>query len=110
MNRVATALHFRAGRLGRLALAWVLILAVAPAGWAQVRTDLYRGHLVVAGEVLVKFRAGATAVAPLLAAHLSDADPARAVGGDRLYRLRSRSKDVAALIGDLSSHPDVAFV
>ena len=90
--------------------AWLVVLTFASDGWGQFRTDTHGGHPVVAGEVLVKFRAGATAAAPLVAAHIADADYADAVGGAGLYRFRSRSRNVAALLQDLALHPEIALV
>jgi uncharacterized repeat protein (TIGR01451 family) len=93
-----------------LALAWMLVLVFASVVWSQGRVETYGGHPVVADEVLVKFRSGAPAVAPLVAAHLADADVAQPVGRGTVHRFRSRTKSVATLLQDLALHPDVEYV
>jgi hypothetical protein len=94
-----------------LGCASLLVMSLASVSWAQrTATESYLGHPVAAGEVLVKFREGASFAAQLHASSLADADVAHPVGRAGVQRMRSRSRDVASLISDLSGHPDVAYV
>jgi subtilisin family serine protease len=85
-----------------------VLTLVAWAAWGQDR-EIVQGQEVVPHEVLVKFRpaAGATSVASLEQA--ADIDVTEGVGGADVVRLHSRTKDVAALLSELSSNPDVAY-
>ena len=91
---------------------------------AQLKTERFAGHEVVAGEVIVRFRAAiaAQAAGDVSAAQLSawreklaaveqelDADRDEELGlfGARL--IHSRTKDAAALIALLAARPDVEY-
>ncbi|MBI3825940.1 MAG: S8 family serine peptidase [Candidatus Rokubacteria bacterium] len=98
-------------RVRALVWAWLLVIAFASAAWAQpAGHEIYRGQHVAAGEVLVKFRPGATFTSMLHVAYLADAAVAHPVGTTGVQRMRSHSRDVAALINDLALHPDVLYV
>lgn len=64
----------------------------------------------IAGEVLVKFRSSATPEGLARVARAADADRFERVGGIGVHLLRSRSKDIRALIEELAARPDVEYV
>ncbi|HWT01541.1 MAG TPA: S8 family serine peptidase [Pyrinomonadaceae bacterium] len=73
------------------------------------RTETFKGKKVAAGEVLVKFRKSASASAVANARRNADAELDRKVGGTGVRLLRSRSKDVASLVAELSARADVLY-
>jgi serine protease len=76
---------------------------------AQFATESYHGHQVVAGEVLIKFKANQSqALSEIQLAH--DIDVIRPVGRGDVLKLHSRSKKVATLIRGISTRADVDFV
>jgi subtilisin family serine protease len=72
----------------------------------RASVELYRGRPVVAGEVLVALRPNADPARLRVAV---DADSDSLVGAGRLWHARSRSRNVAALIGMLSARSDVLY-
>lgn len=76
----------------------------------KLRTEFFKGKKVAANEVLVKFRKSATAADISLAKRGVDAELDKKVGGTGLRLIRSRSKDVATLVRDLSARGDVLYV
>jgi subtilisin family serine protease len=95
----------RGARLGAVIL--LLVFAGLPA-WGQNHTEFFQGQEVVAGDVLVKFRAAnALSVAQLASA--LDVDAVRSVGGIGVLLLHSRSKSVEALVKDLAARTDVIY-
>jgi thermitase len=75
----------------------------------KLRTEVFKGKKVVAGEVLVKFRKSATPADISLAKRNADVELEKKVGGTGLRLLRSRSKDVATLVSELSARADVLY-
>ncbi|HSB12433.1 MAG TPA: S8 family serine peptidase [Blastocatellia bacterium] len=73
------------------------------------RTELYQGRQAVASEVLVKFRDSATRDGIGRAAQDADVELDEEIAGPGIRLFRSRSKDVATLIAELSARPDVAY-
>ena len=69
-------------------------------------TDVFRGRAVAAGEVLVAFRR-----TPNLARFRAeiDSDADEIVGVGRLWRARSRSRNVSSLLAYLSTQSDVLY-
>lgn len=95
--------------------ALMLTLFLAAHAFAQgnknkPRTELFKGQRVTAGEVLVKFRQSATTASISSAKQFADVDLDRKVGGTGLRLLRSRSKNVATLMEELSARGDVLYV
>src|SRR5438128_11716 len=78
-----------------------------PPGQDPSSTERFHGREVVAREVLVAFRQSPN-IASLRADIDADADAF--VGSGRVWRARSRSKNVAALIALLSAHREVLYV
>jgi subtilisin family serine protease/chitodextrinase len=72
--------------------------------------EFFKGQKVVAGEVLVKFRQSATAQDVAQAKRNVDSDFDKKVGETGVRLLRSRSKDTATLIRELSARNDVQYV
>lgn len=92
-------------RLSSTALFVCLLAATASA--FERGTEKFNGVDAVAREVIVKFRPGRAAAAPQIAAE-ADAEHSEAVGSSNDLRLiRSRSKDVATLVKQLSQRADV---
>jgi subtilisin family serine protease len=83
------------------------IPAQIPTGQDRPATEVFRGRAIAAGEVLVGFRQSPN-LADLRAEIDADADAA--VGTGRVWRARSRSKNVASLIALLSARRDVQYV
>jgi subtilisin family serine protease len=81
--------------------------AQAPGPGGGPSIEMYLGHPVFAGEVLVALRPNADR-ARLRAA--VDADSDSLVGAGRFWHARSRSRNVAALISQLSARNDVLYV
>ena len=99
--------------LSRCAVVGVaLVVSVLPVyaqpGAQGLPTEIFQGREVAAREVLVKFR-GATSATILQTGQQEDADLIQEVGRTGALRLRSRSKDVGALVKSLSARPDVEF-
>ena len=96
--------------VGTLAVALIAAASVTfRVSSAQDRpaTERFRGRAVVAGEVLVAFRK----VPDLTRVRAEvDADNDAAVGGGRVWRVRSRTKNVQSLIAGLSARNDVLYV
>ncbi len=92
----------------RFAAATLLWLAAALVPLhAQSKTEKFQGKLVAAGEVLVKFRSGASGM--LRARKTEDAALTQPVGGSGAYLLRSRSKTAAGLVSSLRANTDVVY-
>ncbi len=91
---------------GISALAFILMLSIAGAGQPGA-TEKYHDKEVVAGEVLVKFKApqGITQ-----AEIEEDVDEKESIGSTQVMRFHSRSKNVDTLITELSRRTDVEYV
>src|SRR5260370_38652470 len=89
-----------------IALGITVVRAQRPAGLDRPTTELFRGHTVAAGEVIVAFRR-----APNLASLRAEIDAATdaPVGAGHLWRAHSRSRNVASLIAHLASRSDVLY-
>ena len=103
---------------GKLPLFWIALsiaallivqptLGQTPGGPQNPRVESFAGHVVGAGQVLVKLRAHAQSGQ---VAQEADADRDEAVGGAGARLLHSRSHDTATLIAKLSRRPDVEYV
>src|SRR5438046_6793572 len=86
----------------------ILILAVPLMG-QTVATELYQGRDVVAGEIIVRFRAATPAQSQALAAQDQDIASTKAVGGTGPVVLRSRGRDVAELLQAYAGRADVQY-
>ncbi len=95
--------------LTRLGLVCVLLVTFGFTLWAQEERENFQGHDVAAREVLVKFKAGTSLGTVLLTQLAEDIDVARGVGGRKALLLRSRSKNVATLLRNLSQRPEVEY-
>ncbi|MGH9966519.1 MAG: S8 family serine peptidase [Pyrinomonadaceae bacterium] len=97
--------------LSLFALAWFITSRSirVSAGDNQQRTEFVEGRDVVAGDVLVKFRSGATEFSVFHAAQDADADENEQVSGSGIRRFHSRSKTVATLVRELSARGDVEY-
>ena len=76
---------------------------------AEARTEQFDGREVVRGEVLLKLRGQPVSADLTDLAKLADADGLRPLGRTGIRRLRSRSRDVRALLRLLSNHPAVVY-
>jgi subtilisin family serine protease len=92
----------------RCGVVCVGLLFFAPPLWAYDNIEIFQGQDVAAREVLVKFRAARPETLNEVE-QAGDVDVSEGVGGAGAHLFRSRSKDVATLVRDLSAHPDVAF-
>jgi len=79
------------------------------AGDNPQRTEFVEGRDAVAGEVLVKFRSGATEFSVYYAQQDADADVKEQVSATGVWRFRSRSKTTTTLIKELSARNDVEY-
>jgi serine protease len=88
-----------------------LLLFAAPLHAQQIdqHTEVFQGRHVKTREVLVKFHVPTSASIQQVGQN-EDIDGVEGVGGGGLLLFRSRSKDVATLVRNLSARPDVAFV
>src|SRR5206468_11981504 len=86
----------------------VLPVYAQPGAPGHQPIEVFQGHHVAAREVLVKFR-GATSATILQAGRQEDVDLIHEVGRAGAMLFRSRSKDVATLVKNLSARPDVEF-
>jgi subtilisin family serine protease len=88
-----------------------VMLAVHAGGQSRQKqkTEIYKGRKVAAGQVLVKFRNSATPQGRAQAKQDADADMDRGVGGTGVRLIRSRSKDTATLVNELSLREDVLY-
>jgi subtilisin family serine protease len=82
---------------------------LAWSAWGQDR-EIIQGQEVVPHEVLVKFRPPVAGPSIASLEQAADIDVTEGVGGAGVVRLHSRTRDVASLINELSSNPDVAYV
>jgi len=92
-----TVFGIRVGFFRAITLIAVFILLCLPAA-GQVRVEALGGRDVVAGEVLVKFRGSSSAQSAAFAASDADIAPPELVGRSGVVRLKSRNRDVAALL------------
>ena len=83
--------------------------ATTAQGPGEARIEQLDGRDVVRGEVLLKLRGAALAGDLTDLARLADADGVRPLGRTGVRRLRSRSRDVRALLRLLSQHPAIAY-
>jgi len=90
--------------------ACALVLLIAIPLWPQDKTEYFQGNEAAAQEVLVRFRAE-TLTSQKLSQILSanDIELMEGVDGAGLVLLRSRSKGVAELVGELAADPDVVY-
>ena len=100
-RRIATVAAFTVAALG--ILAWP---ASTQNDGQTLKTEMHRGHKVVAGEALVKFR-GAPALDQV--ERDMDADRDEKVGGAGLRLVHSRTHDVDTLLSILWARADVEF-
>src|SRR5712691_8601337 len=88
-----------------------LIPAAVPS-WAQDngrnKTEFFKGREVVANEVLVRFHP-TTFQSVIQAQAAAEVDESEWVGGTGLLRLHSVRKNVAALVRELSSRPEIEY-
>jgi subtilisin family serine protease len=89
-----------------VALGLAVVRAQPPTASDRPATESFRGRAVVAGEVLVAFRR--TPDLARVRAEI-DSDSDRPVGAGRLWRARSRSRNVSSLIAHLSTRSDVLY-
>lgn len=75
---------------------------------ARNQMELYLNREVVANEVLVKFITPRADVAVDIRQR-DDINMSKRIGNGNVHHLRSRSKNVAALLASLKSRPDVVF-
>ena len=76
---------------------------------ARFERETLNGRDVVAREVLVKFRQQPQAADLAQIRADGDADDVRSIGRAGVFRLRSRSRNVAALLATLRRRPDVVY-
>jgi subtilisin family serine protease len=90
-----------------------LVFVVSLTGHAQntpsIKTEFYHGQEAVANEVLVKFRA-VSSIAIIRAQAAENVDRAEGIGGTGWLRFHSASKNVTALIDELSARAEVGSV
>jgi len=89
-----------------IALGLAVVRAQRTAERDRPATEFFRGRAAVAGEVIVAFRR-----APNLASLRAeiDADTDAPVGAGRLWRVRSRSRNVESLVAHLATRSDVLY-
>jgi serine protease len=117
-NQFTTELPRRLRVIGVVSIVSVLLLLCATfLASAQTaknpkkrETELFKGKKVAARQVLVKFRDSATQQDVEKAKKNIDSDLEKKVGGSGVRLLRSRSKDTATLINELSARSDVLYV
>jgi subtilisin family serine protease len=88
---------------------WLAAIHADSQAQQKQKTELFRGRQVAAGQVLVKFRNSASAQSIAQAKQSADADLDKGVGGAGVRLLRSRSKDTATLVNELSLRDDVLY-
>jgi subtilisin family serine protease len=103
MKRSSVIVTFTAAMM---ALGLTGVRAQRRAGQDRAAVELFGGHAVVAGEVLVAFRRSPDLVR--LRAEIDTLTDAY-VGAGRLWHARSRSRNVSSLIAHLSTHSDVLY-
>lgn len=90
-----------------------LMLSAAPAVHARLRhahgVERVGAHDAVAGEVIVRFKAGAPAAARARAESDEDIDESAPVGRGHHVLMHSRSRSTAQLLQRLRARPDVAL-
>jgi subtilisin family serine protease len=84
-------------------------LATAVPLQAQVLTESFQGRDVVAGEIIVRFRAADLSRSRLVASQDADIQSTEAVGQSGSVVMHSRGRNVAALMQAYSSRPDVLY-
>ena len=90
--------------------ATAFVLALAASAMAQTaRTESYGGRNVVAGEIIVRFRDASPGQNRALAARDQDIVAAEPVGRTGPVLLRSRGRDVAALLQAYAGRADVQY-
>ncbi|HEY3383832.1 MAG TPA: S8 family serine peptidase, partial [Vicinamibacterales bacterium] len=88
----------------------LLSVPVRSSPGSQPQKAVHRGHEVVAGEVLVKFRGAPSSVpTPDEIQGLADTDRDEEVGRVAVRRLHSKSLDVEALLAALTQRDDVEY-
>ncbi len=104
--------RFGAGHPGGLVVALLVVAASLAAGQFELpleqdrSSELFGAHMVSPGEVLVAFRARPDFAR--LRADL-DAESDAVVGDGRVWRVRSRSRSVGALLNALAARRDVVY-
>ncbi|HEX8336436.1 MAG TPA: S8 family serine peptidase, partial [Pyrinomonadaceae bacterium] len=83
--------------------------AQSPAPGGRLKVERFKGREVVAGQVLVKFGASAQAQEIERAKVDADVEHERRVGTRGVRLLQSRSKNVEALVRELSARRDVVY-
>lgn len=104
--------NFRLSLALTIFLAGLLVAAIHTSGQApsKPQAEFFRGRKVAPGEVLVKFRKGATPQGIAQARQSADAVMDKGIGGSGFRLIRSRSKDTATLLQELSERDDVLYV
>ena len=83
--------------------------AQAPAGGRGRKTETFKGREVAARQVLVKFSKSAQPGDVERARAAAEVESERGVGGQGVRLFRSRSKNVEALVRELSARPGVLY-
>lgn len=83
--------------------------AQTPVAAGRHKTERFKGHEVVAGQVLVKFSGSARPQDIEHAKGVADIVQERKVGGKGVRLLQSRSKDAETLVRELSARQDVIY-
>lgn len=91
------------------AAAELLAIQSQERGSRGLATTTVEGHEAVAGEVLVQFDASRSAASQRLLARAIEAEEDRPIGRRGLRRIRSRSRNLSALLSFFRSQPDVEF-
>jgi subtilisin family serine protease len=87
-----------------------VVIHTSGQAYGKRQSDFFKGKKVAPGQVLVKFSNAATPQSISQAKQSVDADLDKRVGGTGFRLLRSRSKDTAALIDELSLRDDIIYV
>src|SRR5439155_20948716 len=95
-------------QLFRNLLFLIASLACAPA-LAQIEIEMHQGHRAAARSVLVKFKETAATAGIEQLKVSEDIDTDQGIGGAKVRKFRSRSKNVAALLARFRARADVEY-
>ena len=93
----------------RISAVLIVLIGVFPL-WAQHKIEPFNGQEVVANEVLIKFKSVPSDQILSQAKSAQDLDSVEGIGSGDVLKFHSRSKNVAALIRELSARVDVLYV